>query len=172
MMPKILWCALFCVLLVGIVAHKDHDHEHSHSHASGEHGQGEQSHDNVEIDDHKRGHTHDEPHTDQEHNSHDDHGEEAAYVKDETTTLNPEASTVIDIEPWLEEQIETQFRKSLPVFARFNGDPNVTIDCSASLIKFMLSLRKLQPWAIRSKYRLLCLCLGYKKRPVSIVLQL
>lgn len=68
---------------------------------------------------------------------------------EETTTLPPDG--IIDIEPFIEQLAEDGFRRGLPIFSRFNGDDNVTVDCSAALIKFMFAIRKLTPWALRSK---------------------
>ena len=69
--------------------------------------------------------------------------------REETTTLPPDG--IIDIEPLIEQMAEDGFRRGLPIFSRFNGDENVTVNCSAALIKFMFALRKLTPWAMRSK---------------------
>ncbi|XP_028969093.1 nose resistant to fluoxetine protein 6 [Galendromus occidentalis] len=67
--------------------------------------------------------------------------------REETTTMPPDG--IIDIEPFIEQLAEDGFRRGLPIFSRFNGDDNVTVDCSAALIKFMFAMRKLTPWALR-----------------------
>lgn len=85
-----------------------------------------------------------------------------AYVSGETqetpavtTTGSPqedlETTTVEDIEPMIADAVNQMFKMGLPVFMQFGSDPQVSTDCSAALVKTMLALRRMEPWAIRSE---------------------
>ncbi|KAL3225260.1 hypothetical protein MRX96_025943 [Rhipicephalus microplus] len=67
----------------------------------------------------------------------------------EAPSASAETSTVEDIEPLVAEAVSQAFKMGLPVFTQFGSDPNVTSECSAALVKTMLGLRRMEPWAIR-----------------------
>ncbi|KAL1427390.1 hypothetical protein MTO96_017444 [Rhipicephalus appendiculatus] len=67
----------------------------------------------------------------------------------EAPSASAETSTVEDIEPLVAEAVSQAFKMGLPVFTQFGSDPNVSSECSAALVKTMLGLRRMEPWAIR-----------------------
>lgn len=69
-----------------------------------------------------------------------------------TPASSAETSTVEDIEPMVAEAVAQAFKLGLPVFTQFGSDPNISSECSAALVKTMLALRRMEPWAIRSEW--------------------
>ncbi|XP_054919233.1 nose resistant to fluoxetine protein 6-like [Dermacentor andersoni] len=67
----------------------------------------------------------------------------------EAPSASAESSTVEDIEPIVADAVQQAFKLGLPVFTQFGSDPNVSSECSAALVKTMLGLRRMEPWAIR-----------------------
>lgn len=85
-------------------------------------------------------------------------GSEDSDSETSTSSTSPllETSTVQDIEPMVADAMNQVFKMGLPVFTQFGSDPDVSGECSAALVKTMLALRRMEPWAIRSE------CITYR----------
>lgn len=71
--------------------------------------------------------------------------------EDATTTPTPTPSTPasFDLESNLRAVIDRVFKEALPVVYRFSSGSSASPECTAALLKLVLSIRKLQPWALR-----------------------
>ncbi|XP_064458662.1 nose resistant to fluoxetine protein 6-like [Ornithodoros turicata] len=66
------------------------------------------------------------------------------------TTVTPtmEDEEEEDIEQRVSNIMNSAYRKALPIVTRLGFDPAVSVECSASLLKLSLALRRFEPWAI------------------------
>ncbi|CAN7991370.1 unnamed protein product, partial [Ixodes pacificus] len=66
-----------------------------------------------------------------------------------------------DLESNLRAVIERVFKEALPVVYRFSSGSGASGQCTAALLKWVLAVRRLDPWALRSESLLAYASFGY-----------
>ncbi|CAN7940783.1 unnamed protein product [Ixodes hexagonus] len=73
---------------------------------------------------------------------------EDGMAEDSTDEMSPAS---FDLESNLRAVIERVFKEALPVVYRFSSGSGASGQCTAALLKWVLAVRRLDPWALRSE---------------------